>query len=108
MLAMLSFCFLVLLPIVGWVKIFDKANIAAWAAIPGIHWLGMLKLAGWSYLWIIALFTPLAPLAHVLFSMLVARRFGRSLLFGMGMAVLPFVFVPLLGFSEARYLGPDR
>ncbi len=108
MLAMLSFCFFVLLPIVGWVKIFDKANIAAWVAIPGIHWLGMLKLGGWSYLWIILCFTPLMPLAHLLFSMLVARRFGRSLLFGAGLAIAPFIFVPLLGFSDARYLGPDR
>jgi hypothetical protein len=36
----------------------------------------------------------------------VARAFGRSAAFGVGLAVLPFIFYPVLGFGSSTYLGP--
>lgn len=48
-------------------------------------------------------------LALFVFSLLVslalAEKFGRDTGFGIGLAVLPFVFYPLLGFGEARFRG---
>jgi hypothetical protein len=107
LLGLLSFIFYVLLPLVGWVKIFEKANISALAAIPFLRWFGVLKLLGRSYLWIVA-FVFFYPVTMFITSVMLAWRFGRSSLYGVGIALAPFIFVPLLGFSEARYLGPER
>jgi hypothetical protein len=36
-----------------------------------------------------------------------AERFGRSQAFGIGLAFLSFIFFPILGFGDARYM-PQR
>jgi hypothetical protein len=36
----------------------------------------------------------------------VAKSFGKDAAYGIGLALLPFIFYPLLGFGDARYLGP--
>jgi hypothetical protein len=106
--ATLSFLFLYVLPALGGWKVFEKAGVAGWVAlIPVLNLFGLLRLLGRSYLWILA-FVFAAPVAHVVAAILVAWRFGRSTLFGVGLAVLPFVFVPVLGFGDARYLQPAR
>lgn len=104
----LSLFFFFVLPAVGGWKIFEKAGMPGWVAlVPVLNWFGVLKLLGRSYLWIVA-FIFFYPVTHFVASVLVAWRFGKSALYGVGIALLPFIFVPLLGFSEARYLGPDR
>src|SRR5262245_27101097 len=88
--------------------VFEKAGIAGWVAlVPVLNILGGLRLVGRSYLWIL-LFLPFAPFALCILSMMVARRFGRGLLFGLGMFVFPWIFLPILAFGEARYLAPAR
>src|ERR1700761_734751 len=100
----LSFLFFFVLPAIGGWKVFEKAGLPGWAAwIPILNWFGLLKLLGRSYLWILA-FIFFYPVTHFVASVLVAWRFGRSTLYGLGIALLPFRFVPLLGFGEARYL----
>ena len=87
----------------GWM-IFEKAGVRGWVAlIPVLNLFGVLKIVGWSPLWILAFISPVAPVAFFLAAVLVARRFGRGLVFGVGLCVLPFLFAPLLGFGEARY-----
>lgn len=34
-----------------------------------------------------------------------ANRFGKSAGFGIGLVFLGFIFFPILGFGEAKYLG---
>jgi Family of unknown function (DUF5684) len=90
-------------------RIFEKAGVSGWVAlVPGLNLLGLLKVLGRSYLWVLAFLPPLTPFALFVSAVLVARRFGRGTLFGAGMFFLPFVFLPVLGFSEVRYLGRDR
>ena len=36
----------------------------------------------------------------------VAKSFGKSELFGLGLAFLGFIFIPILGFGSAQYVGP--
>jgi hypothetical protein len=103
---LLSVFFFIVLPAVGGWKIFEKAGISGWVAlVPVLNWLGVLKLLGRSYLWIVC-FVFFYPVTHFVASVMVAWRFGKSTLYGMGIALLPFVFIPLLGFGDARYLGP--
>jgi|SRR6185437_6220764 len=105
MMWLLSVLFLYVLPAVGGWKIFEKAGIPGWAAlIPGINLFGILKLLGMSYLWILA-FIFCYPVAHFVAAVLVAWKFGKSTVFGLGLALVPPLFVPWLGFSDARYLG---
>jgi hypothetical protein len=35
----------------------------------------------------------------------IAKNFGKGAGFGIGLALLGFIFFPILGFGEARYLG---
>ena len=109
LIGLLSFVFVVLIPAIGGWKIFEKANMPGWVAlVPVLNCFGVLKLLGRSYLWIFAFLPFFYPVTHFILAVMVAWRFGKSALFGLGMAVLPMIFVPLLGFSEARYLGPER
>jgi hypothetical protein len=102
----LTILFFYVLPAVGGWKVFEKAGIAGWIAIvPILNWFGLLKLLGRSYLWVLC-FVFFYPVTHFVAAVLVAWRFGKSTLFGLGLALLPFIFIPLLGFGDARYLRP--
>jgi hypothetical protein len=35
-----------------------------------------------------------------------AEKFGKGAGFGIGLAFLPFIFYPILGFGSATYVGP--
>jgi hypothetical protein len=36
-----------------------------------------------------------------------AKSFGKSPLYGLGMGFVSIIFLPLLGFSDAQYRGPS-
>jgi len=38
-------------------------------------------------------------------SIALAERYGKSAGFGVGLAILPFVFYPILGFGDAEFQG---
>jgi hypothetical protein len=38
----------------------------------------------------------------------VARKFVKSDGFGLGLAFLPFIFYPMLGFGDAQYQGGGK
>jgi hypothetical protein len=104
----LSILFFVLTAIGAW-KIFAKAGLPGWVAlVPVLNCFGVIKLLGKSYWWIVFFVPVIYPFTHFVLAVLVAWRFGKSALFGLGLAFLPFLFVPLLGFSDARYLGAER
>ena len=71
----------------------------AFAFLFGSDWYKKLGLTGEDVasLWITLLLIPLC--------IKIARKFGRSSKFGTGMAVLPFVFAPILGFGRSEYQG---
>ena len=41
----------------------------------------------------------------IMVSMDVAKNFGKGAGFGIGLALLGFIFYPILGFGDARYQG---
>lgn len=57
--------------------------------------------------WILLYLPPLTPFTHFVVTVLVALRFGKSALFGVGLYFLPMFFLPMVGLGEARYLGPQ-
>lgn len=90
-------------------KVFEKADVTGWVAfVPILNVLGGLKLVRRSYWWALLFITPALPFALCVLSLMTAARFGKGLLFGLGMYFLPFIFLPMLAFSDAQYLPPAR
>ena len=92
--------------IFGWLWVFPKAGQPRWAAVvPGYNiYVLVVGVARLSLLWFVLLLTPVVQIiAAILVNVEVARRFGRSEAFGLGLALLGFVFYPVLGLGDAKY-----
>jgi hypothetical protein len=89
-------------------KVFEKAGQPGWAAIVPIYNAYVLtcEIAKKEILWFVLMFVPFVGIvAAVLVSIEVAKKFGKSELFGVGLAFLGFIFFPILGFGDAQYEG---
>ncbi|MBW8884453.1 MAG: signal peptidase I [Planctomycetia bacterium] len=91
--------------IAGLWGVFAKAGKPGWAAIiPIYNAIVLLEIAGKPLWWIILFFIPCVNIViAILVAMDVAKNFGKGAGFGLGLAFLPFIFYPILGFSDARY-----
>ena len=49
---------------------------------------------------------PCVGLTPIMLYIDLAKSFGKDPMWVLGFILLPFVFFPLLGFGDARYLGP--
>ena len=95
--------------IAGLWKVLDKAGRPGWGAIVPIYnnWL-IIEIVGRPVWWLALLFIPYASLVIVIILMVdLAKSFGKSTGFGVGLALLGPVFMPILGFGSATYLGPS-
>lgn len=89
-------------------KVFEKAGQPGWAAIIPFYNMYVLvtQIAKKEILWFILMFIPLVNIViSILVSIEVAKKFGKSELFGVGLALLGFIFYPILAFGDARYEG---
>ena len=91
--------------IAGLWKVFTKAGKPGWASIiPIYNGIVLLEIAGKPLWWIILFFIPCVNIIiAILVAMEVAKNFGKGAGFGLGLAFLPFIFYPILGFSDARH-----
>jgi hypothetical protein len=96
---------IVVLIVAGLWKIFTKAGKPGWASIiPIYNGIVLLEIAGKPIWWIILFLIPCVQIVMAILTwMAVAKNFGKSELYGIGLAFLPFIFIPLLGFSDAKY-----
>ena len=89
-------------------RLFTKAGRPGWAVIVPVYGTYVLvKIAGRSGWWVLLLLVPvvnLVAMAIVVYDL--ARSFGRGGGFAIGLFFLSFVFVPVLAFGPATYLGP--
>ena len=88
-------------------KVFVKAGKPGWGClVPIYNIILLLEMAGKPMWWIVLLLIPLVGLiVAVLVNIEIAKKFGKSTGFGVGLALLPFIFYPMLGFGSARYQG---
>lgn len=95
--------------VAGFWKVFEKAGKPGWAAIvPIYNIVVLLEITGKPIWWIVGFFIPcLNFIVALLIALEVAKCFGKGAGFGLGLAFLPFIFYPILGFGDARYLGPS-
>ena len=89
-----------------WV-IFVRAGQAGWKClVPFYNMYVLMEIAGKPGWWMFLMFIPLVGLVFFLFAMLsLAKKFGRSELFGVGLLLLPMIFLPLLAFGGSEYEG---
>lgn len=100
---------IVIIEIAGLWKMFEKANEPGWyAIIPILNIIIMLKLVGREVWWLILFLIPCVNIiAAIIVYMDLAKSYGKSAAYGLGMVILPFIFFPMLGFGEAQYVGPS-
>src|SRR5215217_6816934 len=97
-----------LLLIVAMWKVFTKAGQPGWASIIPIYnlyiWCKIVGRPGW---WIILMFIPfINMIIGIILCIDMAKSFGKGAGFGIGLAFLGFIFLPILGFGSAQYRGP--
>lgn len=98
-----------LLQVVGMWKVFEKAGQKGWMAIiPILNIYVLIRIAGKEVIWLILFLIPCVSIvAQIIVSMEIAKKFGKSQGYGLGLAFLGIIFWPMLGFSDAQYQG-DR
>ena len=95
------------LGIVAMWKIFEKAGEPGWAAIVPFYNLYVLfKITwgnGWKFLFL------LIPIANIVFAIItmvkLAKAFGKSGGFAVGLIFLSIIFYCILAFDQSQYLG---
>jgi len=94
-----------LVVIAGLWKIFTKAGEPGWAAIvPIYNAIILLKLAGKPAWWIVLLIIPgVNMIVGIIVAIALAQNFGKGTGYGLGLAFLPPIFYPMLGFGDAQY-----
>ena len=94
--------------VAGMWKMFEKAGKPGWAAIvPFYNLIVLLEIVGRPLWWIVLFLIPCVSfVAWIIIALDVAKAFGKDVAFGIGLALLGFIFIPILGFGDARYVGP--
>ncbi len=94
--------------IAGWWMIFSKAGEEGWKAIiPIYNTLILLKIVGREWWWLLLLLIPIVGFViWILVAVDLAKSFGRGTGFGLGLALVPFVWALILGFGPDAYRGP--
>lgn len=100
---------LVVVSLVGMWKVFEKAGKPGWAAIVPFYNLYCLFEMAFGNGWLFLLcFVPCANVvaAFVCYFKL-AKAFGKGVGFGLGLVFFNFIFMMILGFGDAEYIGPQ-
>jgi hypothetical protein len=98
----------VLLIVAMW-KVFTKAGQPGWASIIPIYnlyiWCKIVGRPGW---WILLMLIPFVNIiVGIILCIDMAKSFGKGAGFGIGLALLGVIFIPILGFGSAQYQGPS-
>lgn len=88
-------------------KINTKANKPGWACIvPIYNIIVMLEIAKKPTWWIFLMIIPFVNfIIMILIALSLAKNFGKSEGFAVGLILLPFIFYPILAFGDAVYVG---
>lgn len=101
---------LVVVSLVGMWKVFTKAGKPGWAAIVpfyNAYCLCEISLGnGWLFL---LCFVPcVGAVLAVILSFKLAQAFGKGVGFGFGLLFFNFIFMMILGFGDAEYIGVQK
>lgn len=104
---LLYIAFIVFIIAAEW-KMYEKAGEPGWACIVPIYGtIVLLKIIGKPWWWLLLFFIPFVNIIFAIWAMnLLSKSFGKDEGFTIGLILLPIVFLPILGFGSAEYVGP--
>jgi hypothetical protein len=87
--------------------IYSKAGKPGWAAIiPIYNMIVLLEIVGKPWWWLLLM---LIPVVNIVFAALVLHNlslsFGKGSGFTVGLILLGIIFLPVLAFGDAKYIG---
>ncbi|MDA3820963.1 MAG: DUF5684 domain-containing protein [Candidatus Delongbacteria bacterium] len=101
---------IVVLMIVSYWIMFEKAKQPGWAAIiPIYNLIILLRTASLHWAWVFLIFAGIIPIVGflavwvffgIIVSIRVAKNFGQTGGFAVGLILLPFIFYPILAFNK--------
>lgn len=99
---------IIVLMIAAMWTIFTKAGKPGWAAIvPIYNMIVLLEIVGKPWWWLLLM---LIPIVNIVIIIIVYHQlslsFGKDVGFTIGLILLGIVFIPLLAFGDAKYIGP--
>lgn len=99
---------IVILMIAAIWKVFTKAGKPGWAAIiPIYNLVVLLQIVGKPIWWIILMLIPIVNIIiQIIVTHQLSKSFGKDVGFTLGLIFLGFIFFPILGFGDAKYMGP--
>jgi hypothetical protein len=88
-------------------KVYAKAGEPGWAAIiPIYNMIVLLKIVGRPWWWILLMLIPIVGIViAILVIVELAAVFGKGAGFAIGIIFLGIIFIPILGFGSATYIG---
>ncbi len=96
--------------LIGEVKVFMKAGKPGWAVIVPFYNMYCLCDIAFGNGWLFLLY--FVPCANVVLAVILqfklAAAFGRDIGFGFGLLFLTPIFMMILGFGSAEYIGPQK
>lgn len=98
---------LLVISLISLAKIFKKANRSGVSAfIPFYNLIILLEITNSSKIYFLFFLIPGVNLIfHMITMFSLARLFRKSKAFAFGLTFLPFIFYPILGFSDSEYIG---
>jgi uncharacterized membrane protein YhaH (DUF805 family) len=105
---LLIYLALVVFEIAAFWKVFVKAGQPGWAAIiPIYNYYIMLKILGRPGWWLLLFLIPLVNfIMWIVVALDIAKSFGKTSGFAVGLIFLYPIFIPIIGFGAATYRGP--
>ena len=90
-------------------KIYSKAGQPGWACIIPIYsTIVLLKIIKKPLWWFLLLMIPFVNFIIILIMRIqLAKVFGKGAGFGIGIILLPIIFIPMLAFGSAQYQSDD-
>jgi hypothetical protein len=92
-------------------QVFTKAGRPGWLAIiPIVNLVVLCNIVGLSPWWLLLILVPFVdfvflPIYTILISWNLGKSFGQGAGFRIGLIFLGPIFIPMLAFGNARYLG---
>jgi hypothetical protein len=88
--------------------IFTKAGQPGWAGfVPVYNWVVLFRVIGRPGWWVLLFLIPIVNVVVWIIAMLeLAQSFGKGGWFTVGLILLNWVFLLILGFGDAVYQGP--
>ncbi|MFN8015869.1 MAG: DUF5684 domain-containing protein [Acidimicrobiia bacterium] len=100
------FCFIIffaIIPLISLYKIFEKAGQPGWQAIiPLLSGAVLAHLVGREWWW------GIIPILNIVPVFELAKAFGKSDGYGIGLVLLSPIFMPMLAFGNAQYVLEKR